>query len=255
MYIYGISFKAKGKIYDFVFNAENLDTNEKVIVQTEKGEQIGFVVSKKSLAPENNKYKEIIRKATDEDYERYLQNLNDAKKALLIAKKESEKLNLKMSIIDAEYTFDKSQLLFNFVSDERIDFRELVKILAATFKTRIELHQMGARDKARNINGLSQCGRTLCCAGFLGNIEGISINMAKNQNLALTPSKINGQCGRLLCCLAYEDSTYKECSKGMPNQGQTIEIDGVTGRVISVDILNRSYKVQFKNEIREINLT
>ena len=157
-----------------------------------------------------------------------------------------------MQIVDSEFTFDRKQLYINFVADERIDFRELVKFLAGKYKTRIELHQMGARDKAKKIGGIGICGRKLCCSKYLTKMDTISINMAKNQNIALTPSKINGCCGRLLCCLAYEDETYKENKDQLPKIGSKIKIDNQTGTVISV--LNKKYKVSFENEVKEYSI-
>ena len=156
--------------------------------------------------------------------------------------------------MDSSFTFDRKQLLLNFLADERIDFRELAKRMAGKFKTRIELRQIGARDKAKSIDGYGVCGRRLCCAGFLNHIDSISMNMAKNQNIALNPSKINGCCGRLLCCLTYEDEQYSCCRVGMPTVGKKITLEQGEGKVISVDILNRKYKVLIGNEVKEIEL-
>lgn len=250
MKIVGVSFKDKGKIYNFDGNDFNVETGTNVIVETEKGEQIGVVcnivegLSKETL-------KRIVRIATDQDYNKYLKNLKDAKEALIKAREIAKSLNLPMQIIDANYTFDRKQLLFNFVADERIDFRELVKQLASLFKTRIELHQMGARDKAKDIGGIGPCGHELCCTSFIKHIDAISINMAKNQNIALNPSKINGLCGRLLCCLSYEDDSYTECRKDLPQVGTVVKKGTETGTVIFVDILNRKYKVDFNGTIKE----
>ena len=159
-----------------------------------------------------------------------------------------------MNFIDAEFTFDRQQLLLNFYADERVDFRELAKKLAGIYRTRIELRQVGARDKAEQIGGVGPCGRELCCSSFLNHLESVSMNMAKNQNLALNPSKINGCCGRLLCCLAYEDEEYQKCQVGMPNIGQKINTTFGEGVVTSVDILNRKYKVFINNEYKEFYL-
>ena len=159
-----------------------------------------------------------------------------------------------MNFIDASFTFDRKQLLFNFYADERVDFRELARKLASIYHTRIELRQVGARDKASNVGGVGICGRELCCASFLNHLDSVSMNMAKNQNLALNPSKINGCCGRLLCCLAYEDEQYQQNSQGMPSVGETKETSYGTGTVISIDILNRRYKVVVNDEVKEIYL-
>ena len=159
-----------------------------------------------------------------------------------------------MKFLSSTYTFDRKQLLFQFTADERVDFRELTKKLASLYKTRIELRQIGARDKACSVGGIGQCGRNLCCSSFLKTLESVTMNMAKNQNLALNPTKINGVCGRLLCCLAYEDANYFESRKGIPNVGSKVKYDEIEGKVVFVDILNRKIKVDIGNEIVEIDL-
>lgn len=159
-----------------------------------------------------------------------------------------------MKMINASYTFDRKQLIFNFLADERIDFRELAKRLASIYRTRIELRQIGARDKAREIGGVGTCGQKICCANFLNHIDSVSMNMAKNQGLALNPSKINGLCGRLLCCLTYEDQEYTRCNAGLPSIGETVSTEYGTGTVVNVDILNRAYKVLIDNEKYDIFL-
>jgi cell fate regulator YaaT (PSP1 superfamily) len=148
-----------------------------------------------------------------------------------------------MNLIDGSFTLDRKQLLFHFTADSRIDFRELAKELASLYRTRIELRQIGIRDKARVVGGIGPCGRALCCTNFLYNFDSVSINMAKNQNIALNPTKINGSCGRLLCCLIFENDTYLEAKKGLPEIGQIMETDNGFGKVISVDILARTYRV------------
>ena len=250
MTICGVTFKENGKIYNFHPNSIELNIGDYVIVETEKGEQYGKVVTieEKEITKQ---LKNVLRIVTESDTTQYLKNLSDAKKALIQAKEMAGNLGLEMQMIDSSYTFDKKQLLINFIADERIDFRELVKSLAGKFRTRIELHQIGVRDKAREIGGLGPCGMKLCCSSFLNNIETITINMAKNQNIALNPNKINGSCGRLLCCLSYEDEQYSECRKTMPNIGSEVKIDGEKGRVISTDILNQTYRVDVNGEIKE----
>jgi cell fate regulator YaaT (PSP1 superfamily) len=253
MLICGISFKDGGKIYYFLKNDVDLNIGDYAIVETEKGEQLGKVmfIENKNFDQE---MKNVLRKANQDDYNKYLRSLNEAHDALEQARIMVKNLNLNMQLVDASYTFDHKQLLINFIADERIDFRELVKQLAAKYKTRIELHQMGVRDKAREIGGLGQCGRPLCCANFLNHIDGITINMAKNQNIALNPTKINGSCGRLLCCLSYEDECYCEYRKGIPNIGSSVTINKEVGKVISIDIPGRKYKADFSGDIREINV-
>lgn len=249
MRVYGVRFNDKGKTYNFKSDIE-CPMNVTVIVETEKGEQFGKVVKEVEL--ENKKFdtelKDIIRISTKEDYKTYMNNLKDAEKALKNAKKLVEELKLQMHIIDASYTFDRKQLLFNFYAEDRIDFRELAKKLAATYRTRIELRQIGARDKAEQVGGIGMCGRELCCSGFLKNKESVTINMAKNQNIALNPSKINGLCGRLLCCLGYEDEEYTCCRKMLPDIGETVKTEYGTGVVTNLDILNKKYEIDKDGE-------
>lgn len=257
MNIYGVKFNDNGKVY--YFNASNLKIhlNVNVIVETEKGLQYGKVVEKiEKLEDELLKedLKNIIRLTTKDDYKQYLKNLKDADQAMNTAQKLAKEFNLDMKFLSASFTFDKKQLLLNFSADERIDFRDLTKKLAAIYKTRIELRQIGARDKASSVGGIGPCGRTLCCASFLKNLESVSMNMAKNQNLALNPSKINGSCGRLFCCLAYEDQNYQEAHKGLPNIGAFVKYDNIKGKVISVDVLNRKIKVDTGTEIVELDI-
>ena len=257
--IYGISFKEGGKVYYFKGNpAEEIKKDDKVLVLTEKGTQFGKVVAQineKDIEIGDTHLKEILRVATDEDYELYLKNLSDAVSALGNARKIAEELGLEMVILSASFTFDKKQLLFNFTADARVDFRELARRLAGIYRTRIELRQIGARDKAKEIGGLGQCGRCLCCSSFLGRIDSISMNMAKNQGLVLNPSKINGQCGRLLCCLTYENDEYTACQEGMPEVGESVKTDKGLGKVVSVDILNRKYKVDVDGDVVEVDLS
>ena len=252
--IYGVTLKNEGKIYYFNGKDLEIEKNTYVVVDTERGLQLGKVVLKAN--PESVKIniddmKCIINIATDDEYNTYLKNLSDAEKCLAKARSFAEELKLDMNILEASYTLDRKQLLFYFIADERIDFRELAKKLSVVYKTRIELRQIGARDKARTICGIGQCGRTLCCSSFLNHIESVTMNMAKNQNIALNPSKINGQCGRLLCCLTYEDEEYTRCQKGLPSVGQTVKTKIGSGRVVSVDVLNRKYKVDIDGVIKE----
>jgi len=254
-YIYGVNFKDNGKIYNFK-SAVKCPINVTVITKTEKGEQFGKVVSQidSSTIKNVDELKEIIRISTKNDYEQYLKNLKDSEKALRDCREIVKELNLDMKIINASFTFDRKQLIFNFLADERIDFRELAKKLASIYRTRIELRQIGARDKAREIGGVGPCGQKICCANFLNHIDSVSMNMAKNQGIALNPTKINGLCGRLLCCLTYEDSEYQNCSIGLPDLGEYVETPSGKGQVVSRDILNRSYKVIIDNERIEVKL-
>ena len=255
--IYGVTLKSEGKIYYFNGVDLDLENDVYVVVETEKGIQMGkvmYLADNDKINIPIDEMKKILRVATEVDNENYLKNLKDSDMCLEKAKNLAKDLELKMNILDATYTLDRKQLLFNFIADERVDFRELAKKLAALYKTRIELRQIGARDKARNICGIGQCGRTLCCSTFLNHIDSVTMNMAKNQGISLNPNKINGLCGRLLCCLTYEDEEYVRCGKGLPNVGQTIKTEFGKGKVISVDILNRKYKVDIDGVIREIEL-
>ena len=254
MNIYGVKFSDKGKVY--YFNAHDLKINNNVcvIVETEKGLQYGKVTEKVKDFNSKDTFKDIVRVTTKENYKKHLNNLKEADQALKKAQELAYGLSLGMRFLSSSFTFYKKQLLLSFTADERVDFRELTRKLAAIYKTRIELRQIGARDKACSVSGIGQCGRELCCASFLTSLESVSMNMAKNQNLALNPSKINGCCGRLLCCLAYEDQNYLEAQKGMPNVGDTVTIESSKGKVIFVDILNRKIKLDCGNEIKEVNL-
>ena len=254
-YVYGVNFKDNGKIYNFKSKIR-CPINVTVITETEKGLQFGKIVNYINSKNVKNleELKEIVRISTKKDYEDYLKNLKDADLALKHCREIVKELDLDMKMINASFTFDRKQLIFNFLADERIDFRELAKRLASIYRTRIELRQIGARDKAREIGGVGACGQKICCANFLNHIDSVSMNMAKNQGLALNPAKINGLCGRLLCCLTYEDEEYSRCSEGLPSIGETVSTEYGMGQVVSVDILNRSYKIMINNEKYDIFL-
>ena len=252
-----MSFKGNGKVYYFKTSLLDCTVGCGVIVETEKGFQFGKVVSE--ISESENKLdllrmKDIIRLATDEDSDRHLKNQKDSSKALEKARQLVSELKLNMRILDASYTFDRKQLLFNFLADERIDFRELAKKLASIYRTRIELRQIGARDKAKEVGGIGACGKTLCCSTFLTHMDSISMNMAKNQGLSLNPNKINGLCGRLLCCLTYEDEEYSRCRSGMPFVGEKVSTKYGYGNVVSIDVLNRKFKVNIDGDKYEIDL-
>ena len=255
MKIYGVVFKDNGKIYNFQTDQE-ITLNANVIADTDKGLQYAKIVCEITNYDDLDKteLKEIIRVASDKDREIYINNLKLSEEALITCRKLVNDLKLNMNVINSQFNFDKSQLLFNFVSDERVDFRDLVKKLAAIYHTRIELRQIGARDKAKEIGGVGICGQKICCKRFLNKMDCVTMNMAKNQNLALNPSKINGVCGRLLCCLNYEDEMYVECSKNIPNIGDVVETENGKGTVIGIDILNRKLKVLINDNKEEIEL-
>lgn len=254
MKIYGLVFRENGKIYNFKSDLE-LSKNDLVVVDSEKGIQLAricHVISK--LSPDQNidEIKQILRKATDEDYEVYLKNTKESTEILKYVKELVTKMNIDMSVLSVSYTLNKDVLLINFVADDRVDFRELAKKLAAKYKTRIELHQVGARDKAKEVSGVGRCGQKLCCSRFLNQMNSVSMNMAKNQGLSLNPSKINGSCGRLLCCLAYEDEIYSECNKDLPKLGSKYKYNGKEGQVISINILKKTFIVQVDDEKFEV---
>jgi cell fate regulator YaaT (PSP1 superfamily) len=249
--VVGVTLNGKGKTYLFSCNKLELKKDMNVIVETERGLQYGQVVLNPYEVNEEDlgfPLKNVIRIATHEDDKQYAKNLEDAKEALLRAREISNQLSLNMRIIDANYLFDRTQLLFNFLADSRVDFREFAKKLAQIYRTRIELRQIGVRDKAKEIGGIGPCGRFLCCSTFLTDFNSVSINMAKNQMLALNPSKINGVCGRLLCCLNYEDDVYTEMKKGMPSIGQAYKNGEVEGKVVSLNLLKRTFTIETKNK-------
>ncbi len=254
MNIYNVTFKDNAKTYYFDGGLLKLKENDKVIVDTERGQELAKIASKYKGKPVTRDIKKIIKIATEEDYNTYLENAKDAKEALKKAIKYANELKLDMKFVDASYSFDRKVLLFSFYANDRVDFRELAKKLANIYHTRIDLRQIGVRDKAQLVGGIGVCGRKLCCASTLGNLCPVSINMAKNQNIALNPSKINGACGRLMCCLAYENDIYESCSYGMPEVGQTVKTKKGQGKVISVDILNRKYKALVNEELVEVVL-
>ncbi len=248
--IVSCEFKKGGKSYFFDTNNLELEISDNVILQTERGLQYATVTTE--MKEENEKFlnyelQKIIRKADADDERKNQKNLKDAENAMKKADELAKSLGLEMKLTDASYTFDRNQLIFYYISDNRVDFRELARELAGIYKTRIELRQIGVRDKAKEVSGLGQCGRELCCASFLKDLDSVTIAMAKNQSLALNPNKINGQCGRLLCCLNYEDQLYMENREGMPDVGQFVETEHGKGMVFFTDIPNRRYLVNVKD--------
>ena len=239
------------KVFSY-FDSNDFDlvVDDIVIVETEFGMDFGIVKKSPYVEESDNlpeSFGKIIRKASEDDKKQLLENQEKAEKALEIAKKYSKELELNMSFVDCCYTFDRNQLIFSFVADNRVDFRELAKKLAQKYKTRIELRQIGVRDKAKKVGGLGPCGLFLCCHTFLTDFNSVSINMAKNQFLALNPSKINGICGRLLCCLGYENDLYTELKKGYPKIGSMIETVNGVGKVSSIDVFKGTFQVDLKD--------
>ena len=246
--IVGIRFKKPGKIY--YFNPKNfkLNKNDNVIVETASGEEFGEVViepkdvkEEKILSP----LKDVIRIANDRDRKHYEDNKRKEKEAYEICSDKIKKHKLSMNLLDVEYKFDNTKILFYFTADGRIDFRELVKELAAIFKTRIELRQIGVRDEVRRIGGNGVCGRELCCCSFLASFETVSIKMAKEQNVSLNPSKLSGNCGRLMCCLKYEQEVYEEKLKKLPKIGAIVKTADGEGEVCGIETLSENIKVKF----------
>lgn len=249
--IIGVKFKKPGKVYFFDPGTLHVNIKTKVIVETALGEEIGEVVAKKKLLPEmqvSTQLKKIIRIANYKDLKHHEENKKKEKEGFKICEEKIKKLKLNMHLIDVEYSFDNSKLLFYFTADERVDFRELVKELAAIFKTRIELRQIGVRDEVRRIGGNGICGRELCCCSFLNNFEAVSIKMAKEQNMSLNPSKISGNCGRLMCCLKYEQEVYEDKLNHLPKIGAIVKTEDGEGIVDSIETLKEIVKVKLKDD-------
>ena len=257
--VVGIRFQKAGKIYYFDPCGFDLETGMHAIVETARGVEMGTVLipprdveDEKVIQP----LKPVLRIATDEDEKTVEKNKEKEKEAFEICKEKIQKHGLEMKLVNAEYTFDNNKLLFYFTADGRIDFRELVKDLAAVFRTRIELRQIGVRDETKILGGIGICGRPLCCKTYLADFVPVSIKMAKEQNLSLNPTKISGVCGRLMCCLKNEQDTYEYLNSRLPNVGDTVFAkDGAKGEVQSVSVLRQLVKVVIDNgeekELRE----
>lgn len=245
--VVGVRFKKAGKVYYFDPDIIDVDLNDFVIVETARGIEFGHVVvgqkevyQEEIVAP----LKKVLRIAEDEDFVIHRENKAKAKEAMLICEEKVRDHGLDMKIIDVEYTFDNSKVIFYFTADGRVDFRELVKDLAAIFRTRIELRQIGVRDEAKMLGGIGPCGKVCCCAQFLGEFEPVSIKMAKEQNLSLNPSKISGLCGRLMCCLKYEQEAYEDILRKMPDVGVIAITPMGKGTIIETYTLLESVKVK-----------
>ena len=248
--IIGVRFKKLGKIYFFNPKGLKVKKGDKVIVETTQGEEYGevmipnrFVNDEKIVAP----LKKVIRLANNKDNKHYEECRKKEKEAFKICQKKIKEHNLKMTLTDVEYKFDDSKILFYFTADGRIDFRELVKDLAAIYKTRIELRQIGVRDEVKRIGGNGVCGRELCCCTFLRDFEAVSIKMAKEQNMSLNPSKISGNCGRLMCCLKYESNVYEDKLERLPNVGAIVKTEDGEGEVDNIETLKEIVRVKIKD--------
>ena len=252
--ITGVRFKKPGKIYYFDPGDLQLEKGTKVIVDTAMGEEYGEVIIPNKEVEEKDieePLKKVIRIVTEKDEKIRLQYKSKEKDAFKTCLEKIEKHGLPMKLIDVEYKYDGSKLIFYFTADKRIDFRELVKDLASVFRTRIELRQIGVRDEVKRCGGNGICGRQLCCCSFLSNFETVSIKMAKEQNISLNPSKISGNCGRLMCCLKYEQEVYEEKLKRLPKIGAIVKTQDGTGEVSAVEILKEIIKVKYQDDDNE----
>lgn len=245
--VIGVRFRTAGKIYFFDPLSFDIKRGDKVIVETARGIEFGTVVSGVTEVTDDKvvqPLKSVIRIATQRDKEQEIANKEKEKEAFKVCQEKIRKHELDMKLIDAEYTFDNNKVLFYFTADGRIDFRELVKDLAAVFKTRIELRQIGVRDETKIMGGIGICGRPLCCHSYLADFVPVSIKMAKEQNLSLNPTKISGVCGRLMCCLKNEEDTYEELNRNLPGIGDLVTTDdGFKGEVQSVNVLRQLVKI------------
>lgn len=240
--IVGVRFKPIGRIYYFSPEQQVFQVGDEVVVETQKGQELGTIVLANRQEEEQNVFlplKPILRYASTSDKARYLDNQKLAKEAFINCKQYVKDLGLPMKVLESEYTLNREKLIINFVSENRIDFRELVKMLASVYKTRIELRQVGDRDAAKLLGGIGPCGRTLCCSTFLGDFAPVSIKMAKEQNLSLNPTKISGVCGRLMCCLKYENDYYEEMNQRLPDLGDVVAIEEGRGRVIAINAIKQ----------------
>ena len=252
--IIGINFREAGKIYYFAPGKTKFSVGEKVIVDTSRGVEIGTVKIPNKLISSSEivtPLKEISRKATQDDLVRDAKNREAELEAALICKKKIANHKLDMSLVAVEYTFDNSKLIFYFTCETRVDFRELVKDLASTFRTRIELRQIGIRDEAKMMGGLGVCGRKYCCAGFLSDFVQVSIKMAKEQNFSLNSAKVSGACGRLMCCLRYEHETYEEAIKRTPPTGSTVKTADGIGTVVETKPLAAEIRVKINDNEKD----
>ena len=253
----GVKFLNTPRAYFFGVKDIELKLDDKVVVETVRGTELGTIaIEPISIEKYSNSLslKPILRKATETDIKLADINQKDALFAMDICANEVKKLNLDMNLISCEYTLDKSKVLFSYLADDRVDFRELLKVLASKLHTRIELRQIGSRDKAKMIGGLGVCGLPLCCSTFLSEFDGISINRAKNQMLAINIPKLSGQCGKLICCLKYEDDAYTEERKNYPDLGSKFFIDKVEYTVTSINILSRIVKIENADDVKFIPL-
>ncbi|MEG0525926.1 MAG: regulatory iron-sulfur-containing complex subunit RicT [Longicatena sp.] len=246
-----VSFKESKKIYTFGTDHDDYHVGDLVVVETVRGLELGEIVKESEAFFSNGmEIKPVLRKASEKDLKQVAENEEKAKKAMKICNDCIEKYKLDMNLIEAEYTLDCSKIIFVYVADERVDFRELLKELAGIFKCRIELRQIGPRNKSKIIGGLGSCGMETCCSRFLNDFDVVSINMAKNQLLALNIQKLSGQCGKLMCCLKFEDEQYKRLRDGLPKMNSQIEYKGNRYRITSMNVLLQQVKIENREDVQ-----
>jgi cell fate regulator YaaT (PSP1 superfamily) len=256
--VVGVRFKKAGKIYYFDPQELKIESSNHVIVETVRGVEYGQVVVGPKKVDENDvvlPLKKVIRIADQKDRLIVEENKTAAEEAFEVCCEKINEHKLDMKLVDVEYTFDRNKVIFYFTADGRVDFRELVKDLAAIFRTRIELRQIGVRDEAKMLGGIGPCGRMLCCSTFLGDFEPVSIKMAKDQNLSLNPTKISGLCGRLMCCLKYENDEYEAAKNELPDIGEKVSTPQGAGKVVGLNILERVLQVEVFEHERVLEFT
>lgn len=245
-----VRLRESGKISYFSTSGMKFKSGDYVIVEADRGLDYGQVLSETEVILDSDveePLRKIIRKSNPWDMHQVEKNKNKIKEVMVTCSKKVQERHLPMKLIDAEFSFDRSKIIFYFTAEGRVDFRDLVKDLANVFKTRIELKQIGVRDEAKMLGGFGPCGRVLCCATYLKDFEPVTIKMAKEQNLPLNPTKISGLCGRLMCCLSYEHKTYKELMKGLPQEGSIIKTEKGPGKVISINAIKRAVMVELED--------
>lgn len=256
--VVGVRFKKAGKIYYFDPGEISIEKGDFVIVETVRGVEFGKCVIAPKKVGENDvvlPLKKVLRIADQKDRMIVEENKQAALEAYQVCSEKVSTHELDMKLVDVEYTFDRNKVIFYFTADGRVDFRELVKDLAAIFRTRIELRQIGVRDEAKMLGGIGPCGRMLCCSTFLGDFDPVSIKMAKDQNLSLNPTKISGLCGRLMCCLKYENDEYETAKEQLPDIGEIIDTPQGKGKVVGLNILERVLQVELKEQERVLEYT
>ena len=252
-----IQFRPGQKIYFFAPDGQRFAEGDHIIIDTARGEEFGICVGGNHKIPPKNMVaplRKVLRRATPQDEKTIQENRAKEKRAVEVCQQKIAEHGLDMQLVSAEVAFDGSKILFYFTADERVDFRELVKNLASVFRTRIELRQIGVRDKARMVGGLGICGRPFCCASFLDDFQPVSIKMAKTQNLSLNPTKISGTCGRLMCCLKYEQDAYEDLIRNSPRMDSFVDTPEGRGTVVEVELLRQRVKVRMEDNPETISV-